>query len=640
MTNPSVSYALSPYLLLGDPHTIILDTTPPNAVQLYNITSVTSNSMELNWTQNNDTDFQKYGLHYSTNSGFTPNSTSLYKSSTNRSWTKETVGNLSSSTTYYFKVRVYDLPNRYNDSNEVNNTTASSSTWGCPYIYVWNGTEYIQDNTILSESKDSDRQERIVTDYYRLEETLAPKDGEYSMIIKEVEREHTNLDQLQLITIDHSSNVHAAVAQNGTVLTYKNPLEPISVIDRYGDDRLSTINTADGEYYEGFENDYLVINFGKPNTTNGAKLVIRADMIAYKYKIFGLPPTIPSELGPIKIQVYTSLHIWEDIISIVPRDKWAIDIIDLYPYLQDIGDENLKIRVRWEAHHKLDYIGLDTSPEENVSVQTHSVSSAVHSTLGDVKNKLLYRDDNDVKISTEEEVTVTFPYTPKENDTRDIVLVSKGHYYYVVNEVGVSQNVKVNLNVDGTIGNTVEMITIESSISRGYFFAPITSTPLTVAQGGSSANIIFKAYANRSYQILLRYKANGDGINPVNIELEYNDHLKIKNATFDSSEGVIQEKYVLIDSDLHEVLCPSLFGMVMTKCGTILNFEPGNLMEENDIFGWENIEWDFGDGTNLTTTNRTVTHEYEVPGAYMVTVKVTYDDGAIVTKTKEIWVLY
>jgi hypothetical protein len=218
-------------------------------------------------------------------------------------------------------------------------------------------------------------------------------------------------------------------------------------------------------------------------------------------------------------------------------------------------------------------------------------------------------------------------------------LVSKGHYYYIINDVGVSQNVKVNLNVDGTIGNTVEMIIIESSISRGYFFAPITSTPLTVAQGGNSANTTFKAYANRSYQILLRYKANYDGMNPVNIQLEYNDHLKIKNVTFDALEGVIQEKYVLIDSDLHEVLCPSLFGMVMANCGTVLNFEPGNLMEDNDIFGWENIEWDFGDGTILSTTNRTVTHEYEAPGGmYTMTVTVTYEDGAIVTRTKEIWV--
>jgi PKD repeat protein len=52
--------------------------------------------------------------------------------------------------------------------------------------------------------------------------------------------------------------------------------------------------------------------------------------------------------------------------------------------------------------------------------------------------------------------------------------------------------------------------------------------------------------------------------------------------------------------------------------------------------GKKSVIGNTGDETILSTTNRTVTHEYEVDGTYMVTVKVTYDDGAIITEIKEI----
>jgi hypothetical protein len=617
--------------------TIILDTGPPIAVDLYNPTSITSSSIVLEWTENEDSDFQRYELHNSTVPGFPPSSSTLYKESTDVKWLKQKVTGLSSSTTYYFKVRVYDIANGFTDSNEVSGTTKSSSSGGpgCPFVFIWNGTAYALENNILPGSEDFGRDERDVTDYYKIEQDMLQKDGVYSFLIGEFEREYTNLNQLELMVIDHTDDVYVAITKDGVILTYRNPIEPVSAIDRCGNDYLATVNSTGGDYYEGYEGDYLIIDFGNPNTTNGAKLVLRTDM-KQPYNLHSrLTPEI---VGSIKIQILNKTQLWKDVYIIEPRDKWAIDAIDLSPFLDEMNNESFKIRLYWTNHHKVDYIGLDTSQQVNVSVQTHSIISAFHISSGDVTDKLLYNDENYTKIMPSDYITVIFPYTIENNETRDVILVSKGYYYAPINDIDISQDVKVTVSVDGTVGNTVEMIILES-ISDGYSYVPIAKTNITVGVSGNSVNTTFKGYATMSYEILLRYIANGTGMNPVNIELEYNDIVKIKNLTFNASEGIVQEEYINIDNDLNETLYESN-GQVFTKVGVLLNMEPSNLMRENDVFDWENIVWDFGDGTNLTTTNRTVTHEYETPGTYVITVTVTYEDGTIVTKTKEILVSY
>jgi hypothetical protein len=52
-----------------------------------------------------------------------------------------------------------------------------------------------------------------------------------------------------------------------------------------------------------------------------------------------------------------------------------------------------------------------------------------------------------------------------------------------------------------------------------------------------------------------------------------------------------------------------------------------------------NYHWDFGDGTTLTTTRNTVTHQYHKCGSYQITLRVTDDAGATKTwqDTVEIW---
>jgi hypothetical protein len=615
-----------------------LDATPPTAVNLYNPVDITSSAMTLQWSRNYNDDFQKYELWRSTSSDFSSPYCPFW--TTVRTTQEYRDYGLSSSTTYYYRVKVIDKAGLCSWSNQVSGKTTSSSSpssyvW-CPYVFPWNGTNYTLDNDILPSAMSFDRPQLDVVDYYKLEQPLVPKDGKYSLQIRENEDEITNLNQLQLITIDHSSDINVAVTQNGDVLTYKSPIGPVSALDSRGRDYLAAVNNTGGDYYDGYRGYYLLINFGNPNVTNDAKLIFRTDIKEEEQKYYPVTTPPVHANGPIKVQILNTTQHWEYVTDIVPRNNWAIDIVDLSPFLQNMSSESFKIRLYWKAHHKLDYIGLDTSQQEDVSIQTYSVSSAIHSRLGDVKNQLLHADDKYTKLIQDDQIEVTFPYLSEGNDSRDVILVSKGYYYLPINGIDIFQNVKVKINVDGTIGNIITMIMLESSILYRYRYAPVIDTSITVASPGPNpANTTFKGYANRNYNILLRYEATNQGTNTISIELEFNDVIKTTNIILDASKGKYQEKYINIDSYLSETLYECNEN-VYTKTGAKLNLEPRNLFEENDIFGWQSIGWDFGDGTNLTTTNRTITHEYETTGTYITPVILTYDDGATIALPKQI----
>jgi len=156
---------------------------------------------------------------------------------------------------------------------------------GCPYIFVWDGSQYVLDNNVLPTSEISNGTD--VEDHYKLEQTLIPVYqgrlfSAYSLKISEFESEHSYLDQVKLLAVDHASDVKIAVTLDGEILTYNNPAVPISAIDNYGNNMLNEIRLMDGNvsdpatYFDGFAGDSIVLNFGRVSSEN-AKLIVRDD---------------------------------------------------------------------------------------------------------------------------------------------------------------------------------------------------------------------------------------------------------------------------------------------------------------------------------------------------------------------------
>ena len=285
---------------------------------------------------------------------------------------------------------------------------------GCPFVYVWNGMQYVIDNNLLPGSETSEGAD--VEDYYRLEQALVPQKGKYSLLISEFEQEHSHFNQVKLIAVDHESDVHVAVSPTGEILTYRSPHVPILAVNRNGNSCLDTVSEIDGEYYEGNDGDHLVLDFPDLDISDGAKLVLRTDLLPVRMK------------WSIRIQTHNSEGEWETVAEVHPRVNWATQIVDLSHCLPDADDE-LKVRLYFTANHKIDYVGLDTSKQSDIRVRYASLVSATHSKKGNVKLELLKDDDMYADLFPSEQIRLAFALPKNSRDSTTFIIYLKGYYH-------------------------------------------------------------------------------------------------------------------------------------------------------------------------------------------------------------------
>ena len=109
-THPSVAPTTSPHVVDVNLH--------PDPVALYGPANgaISTESVELTWSESDDADFKNYMVYKSSSEGVLGN---VLKEVTERSETSHTVEELESDTTYYFSVRAYDTGGLYADSNQL-----------------------------------------------------------------------------------------------------------------------------------------------------------------------------------------------------------------------------------------------------------------------------------------------------------------------------------------------------------------------------------------------------------------------------------------------------------------------------------------------------------------------------------------
>jgi len=178
------------------------------------------------------------------------------------------------------------------------------------------------------------------------------------------------------------------------------------------------LGEIDGDYYEGYNGSYITLNFGEElDVSQGAKLVMRAD----------LPPQkIPS----IHVQVQDEDKNWNTVTTVIPRVYWATEIVDLSEYLPD-PKGNLKVRLLFTAEHKIDYLGLDTSPQATIDAYEGQLISGIHTTQGDVTPSLLCSDEVYAELIPEQDIVLTFTLPPQTLGKRSFLLITEGYYYTI-----------------------------------------------------------------------------------------------------------------------------------------------------------------------------------------------------------------
>lgn len=101
-------------------------------------------------------------------------------------------------------------------------------------------------------------------------------------------------------------------------------------------------------------------------------------------------------------------------------------MVDLSNHLPN-PDGTLKIRLYLTGIHKIDYVGLDTSPRANLNIIQTSAIAAKHSLNGDVTFKLLLNDQNYAELVPSEQIEFTF-LLPNTTKAKTFIIYIEGHY--------------------------------------------------------------------------------------------------------------------------------------------------------------------------------------------------------------------
>jgi hypothetical protein len=306
----------------------------------------------------------------------------------------------------------------------VKNTTSG----GCPSVFVWDGANYMQGNSLLPNSEDLFRKEKVLNDYYVLKNELQPKDGFFSFKIKELVEDVAWFNKFELLCVEGKADYSIGYTPGGRLLSYCKPCLPVEIKDKEDNDISAKIYKSNLEdtakYFCGKAGDEMYLDFGKVNS-NFAKLVI-VDPKAYAQDGWGCI-NVHGKMS-IYITLYINAH-WEDIAVLHTRAEFYPDIIDLTPYLPEINGD-LKIRLEFTAHHKVSFVGIDTSEPIRLKTKTYPLVQAIHTEFGDVTEILRGDKDEFVRLYPGESIELKFPVPepPKPGHKLSYVLYSKGYY--------------------------------------------------------------------------------------------------------------------------------------------------------------------------------------------------------------------
>jgi len=358
----------------------------------------------------------------------------------------------------------------------------------CPSLYIWNGTDYVYITEVsnagwlgyidyIEEDGDIVFGGGNPWDHVKLDKSqLQPKnDGDYEyydVVLFQQWDEIFYLDTTYLVVVDHPSDtdVYSTMVNYvnrgfyGEVYTVDedNLLTPVSAINGEGEDFLSYIAKIDGNFtpssngvlspsWDNITLNQLTLDLGDLSDAPEIKLVING-MVDWgppepyydwidQFKTVaaqGLVPNGTQINPPSYMEVMDAQGNWirvpQDRQMPIPGDyvprTFSVDLNGLFP--TGVSEYNIRITNFWNV--TFDYIGIDISPQENITVNeilpiatleplefatTTSNASGYFTKYGDVAELLLEADDMFVIGMQGDRVCLKFPTAdlpPLEDD--------------------------------------------------------------------------------------------------------------------------------------------------------------------------------------------------------------------------------
>ncbi|HUV36272.1 MAG TPA: FlgD immunoglobulin-like domain containing protein [Patescibacteria group bacterium] len=303
----------------------------------------------------------------------------------------------------------------------------------CPTLFVWNGTAFEQENTILAEC-DGKVVENDVTDYYLVSRTVPIPDGALRFQIREDSEEISRFSDFRLLVVDHPRKRPIQVTREGEIITIGQPHSIIWAKDHKGNDITELIATKDAVPYMSTESGWFDVNFGKvsPEEIEGFA-VLSID----KPKDPEIPDNLTATDLPRNTKLDVSMKLADGSWRLIAREDARLvpgsqaTMID--PALVN-PETDLVLRYSWDDYYKIDFLDFRTAePFEGKPIEL-DLASADHSAAGEVRTMLGDKDmDAPVTLVRGEAIDLAFdisslpPYS--RNTKRDYIFIATGQYH-------------------------------------------------------------------------------------------------------------------------------------------------------------------------------------------------------------------
>ena len=335
----------------------------------------------------------------------------------------------------------------------------------CPFIYTYNGEEYVFAGEIYSGAVYPPLERH---DYLLLPDLV--EDGQqYSIKISNQleEVQHTNL--LELMIYDHLEGTEVLVDKYGIPHGITSEIQPLAASSLEGVDVLALVEKADDLIYVGKDPsrdppllDGIILTFNKPDKTSRMNLIVEAknsywlDFVYQNFReMLGISYDMwmkkQKDSDPRKMEDWTlsqniplSVYLWkdgdwkfQDYYHTVGPMAFRKDILPL-----DLaGMEEGPIRIKLESGSyfwEIGYASLGAEGQELDPATMVSITQAIDESGEDVKN-LLTEDDDHYYTQPEigNEATVSFEVPPEQGMERTIILHSKGYYQIMQDPKGL-----------------------------------------------------------------------------------------------------------------------------------------------------------------------------------------------------------
>jgi hypothetical protein len=287
---------------------------------------------------------------------------------------------------------------------------------GCPYVASWNGAEFVEDNNILRVRRDDPTDLVDAPDHYLLRAKPVPCGDRYAIGIFERAGDRSDIDSVDLLSVDHDPAEEIAVTEEGLILMFKIMDEiPPAVPAPVPAESVSGIVVSEAEF--------------QPNPTGPTDQEIGL--------LIETPPQMKSILRvevpePVVLPDEGEADVtWRAIGEVRTRENGGRSILPIagnpVPFARPSPVEPLRFRFTGQVIPTEARLAVLSAGD--LDVRRLDLRGAMHSALGEVAEWLSEGDGRIVPLGPGDEMVLQFQgECPPGGAERDFVLVAAGSY--------------------------------------------------------------------------------------------------------------------------------------------------------------------------------------------------------------------